>query len=107
MFAVVSKVFASKMESPQMSFLLKNSGAEVETNLVANTHIVDPVLGKPVETLEEEQKCEECDEPWGEVIAEHCEGKTRLSNGVPGLLYQVLQHNTCNAYLNSSCDAYY
>ena len=55
------------------------------------THKVHPVLGQPVEALKEEEEGEEGDEAGGEVIPEHSEGQTGLSDSVPGALDEVLE----------------
>lgn len=47
------------------------------------SHIVNPVLGQPVEGLEEEQDREQGYELGIEVVPEHGKSQTRLRQGVP------------------------
>lgn len=54
-------------------------------------HIIDAVLGEPVEGLEEEQHGEQGDEFRVEVVAEHGEGETGLRQGVPEAFHQVFE----------------
>ena len=57
----------------------------------AATYIIDTILGKPMETFDEEQQCKESDKTWTKVVAEHCKRQTCLRDGIPRTLYQVLK----------------
>lgn len=62
-----------------------------EFSLSLITHKVHPVLGQPVEALEEEQEGEEGDKARGEVVPEHGECQARLGHRVPRALNEMLE----------------
>lgn len=53
-------------------------------------HVVDAVLGEPVETLEEEEEREEGDELGAQVVSEDGEGQAGLCDGVPAAFDEML-----------------
>jgi len=55
-----------------------------------NCYIINPVLGKPMKTLQKEQKCEHCNKLWTKIVTKHSECQTCFSYCVPTSLKQVL-----------------
>lgn len=53
-------------------------------------HVVNSVVGEPVEGFEEEQDSEEGHKLRAEVIPEDCEGQTSLRHSIEETLDQVL-----------------
>ena len=63
----------------------------------ASFHKVNPVLQKPVESLEEKNESELCHECRTEVISEDCERETSLGQCVPASLDQMLSFSSPEA----------
>lgn len=56
-----------------------------------DTHIIYPILNKPMKGLEKQKHCEKGHKLSGKVFSEYCESQTGFCDGIPRAVYQVLQ----------------